>query len=285
MSISLTNDPEVAEGWDAHANDYARLFSPVTGHISRAMVALVQGRLPDKPRILDVACGPGDLSVAAANLCARLAGGSVLATDISPQMVALTERALKAIDADTRCEVRDGQALGVADASFDAAFSCFGIFLFPDRHAAWQAAAHALRPGGFLVTSVWRGPEFNELASGQMAPLMAALPKRLTDPPPRPSWAGITTAEGLIEEVTQAAPLADAEIHVVDATLTLPTPAEMWHGMVGNPVTGALIERCSADEKSAVKRAVLADFERRSGGADRPFTLNASCHVLIAKRV
>ena len=114
---------------------------------------------------------------------------------------------------------------------------------------------------------------------------MAALPKRLTDPPPQPSWAGITTAEGLIEEVTQAAPLAYAEIHVIDATLTLPTPAEMWHGMVGNPVTSALIEQCSADEKNAVKQAVLAAFEKRSGGADRPVTLNASCHVLIARRV
>lgn len=275
----------VAAQWDSHADDYARLFSSVTGHIARGMVTLVQGRLPQSPRILDIACGPGDLSVAAANLCARLGAGSLLATDISPRMVARTRRALASIDAETSCEVHDGQVLDVEEASFDAAFSCFGIFFFPDRLSAWRAAARALKPGGYFVTSVWRGPEFNELASAQMAPLMAALPRRLTDPPPKPSWAAITTAEGLIEEVTSAAPFADPEIHILDATLTLSTPSEMWRGMIGNPVTSALIQQCEPDEIQAVERAVLAEFENRSGGSDKPFTLNGSCRVLVARKV
>ena len=275
----------VAAQWDSHADDYARLFSSVTGHIARGMVTLVQGRLPTNPRILDIACGPGDLSVAAANRCAHLGAGSVLATDISPRMVEETRRALASIDAETSCEVRDGQVLDVEQAFFDAAFSCFGIFLFPDRLSAWRAAADALKPGGYLVTSVWRGPEFNELASAQMRPLMAALPRRLTDPPPKPGWAAITTAEGLIEEVTSTAPFAEPEIHILDATLTLPTPAEMWRGMIGNPVTSALIQQCEPDERQAVERAVMAEFENRSGGSDKPLTLNGSCHVLVARKV
>ncbi len=279
------DDSTTADGWDAHAAQYARLFAPLTGHIARSMLCLVQGRLPSAPRILDIACGPGDLSVAAANLCAYRGGGSVLATDISLEMVALTERALASIDADTRCEVRDGQALAPDDGAFDAAFSCFGIFLFPDRRAAWRAAADALQPGGYLATSVWRRPEYNELSRAQIEPLMAALPTRLTDPPPRPRWAEITTADGLVHEVTQSAPVADAEIHVIDATLALPTPRAMWCGMVGNPITGALIAQCDPVERETVERAVLAAFERRSGGADRPLLLDASCNVLVARRV
>lgn len=57
-------DPANAQGWDAHAADYARLFSPLTGHVARTMFAMVEGRLPQAPRILDIACGPGDLAVA-----------------------------------------------------------------------------------------------------------------------------------------------------------------------------------------------------------------------------
>lgn len=273
-----------AEAWDTHAAAYARLFSPLTGHVARGMVALIEGRLQAAPAILDIACGPGDLAVAAAELCARQGAGSVLATDISPQMVAPTGQALARVDAKAACEVRDGQALGLQTGSFDAAFSCFGIFLFSDRLAAWRSAADALRPGGFFVTSVWRGPESNELARAQMGPLMAALPTRLTDPPPRPAWAPITSAEGLIEEVTGAASFAEPEIHVLDATLVLPSPAEMWQGMVGNPVTGALIAQCDPEEREVVERAVLEAFEARSGGPDRPFTLGASCHVLVAHR-
>jgi len=285
MSTQGNDGPTIAEEWDAHAADYARLFAPLTGHIARSMLSMVQERLPSAPRILDIACGPGDLAVAAAHLCAERGAGSVLATDISPAMVALTERALAPINADTRCEVRDGQALGLEGGAFDAAFSCLGIFLFPDRHAAWRAAAEALRPGGVLVTSAWRGPEYNDLARAQMAPLMAALPARLTDPPLRPAWARITTAEGLVEDVTGSAPLGDAEVHIVDATLALPRPDAMWRGMVGNPVTATLIGQCDPTEREAVKAAVLEAFEQRSGGPDRPLLLNASCHVLIARRL
>ncbi len=282
--IKPAPDPAAADDWDAHAADYANLFSPVTGHVARTMFAMVEDRLPYAPRILDIACGPGDLAVAAARYCADRGAGSVLATDMSPAMVSLTERSLALIKADTRCEVRDGQALGLRGGTFDAAFSCFGIFLFPDRRAAWRAAAEALGPGGFFVTSVWRGPEHNELARAQVDPLMAALPSRLTDPPPRPDWAAIMTAEGLVEEVTQAAPLTEPEIHIVDATLALPSAEAMWRGMVGNPVTGSLIGKCDPIEFDVVERAALDWFEQRTGGPDRPLILNASCHVLITRR-
>ena len=87
-----------------------------------------------------------------------------------------------------------------------------------------------------------------------------------------------------MEEVTASAPFSDAEIHVVDATLALPSAQAMWRGMVGNPITGALISQCDPIELDIVKHAVLAAFEERTGGPDRPLVLNASCHVLIARR-
>ena len=59
----------------------------------------------------------------------------------------------------------------------------------------------------------------------------------------------------------------------------------MWRGMIGNPVTGALIAQCGPKEKEAVERAVLDEFEGRSGGPERPFTLGASCYVLVTRRV
>ncbi len=134
------------------------------------------------------------------------------------------------------------------------------------------------------MTSVWRGPEHNELARAQMAPLMAALPRRLTDPPPKPPWAPITTAEGVIAEVTSSAPFGDPEVHVVEATLALPCPRALWQGMVGNPVTGSLLDQCNTAKLDRVKRAVLANLEARSGGVDRPLVLGASCNVLVEQR-
>jgi hypothetical protein len=113
---------------------------------------------------------------------------------------------------------------------------------------------------------------------------MAALPRRLTDPPPKPPWAPITTAEGVIAEVTSSAPFGDPEVHVVEATLALPCPRALWQGMVGNPVTGSLLDQCNTAKLDRVKRAVLANLEARSGGVDRPLVLGASCNVLVEQR-
>jgi SAM-dependent methyltransferase len=50
----------------------------------------------------------------------------------------------------------DGQTLeGIADESFDAVCSSFGIFLFPDRNAAWKSAFSVLKPNGTLVALSW----------------------------------------------------------------------------------------------------------------------------------
>ena len=52
--------PAFSRAWDAHATDYAHLFAPLTGHIARTMVTLVEGRLPSAPQFLGIACGACD---------------------------------------------------------------------------------------------------------------------------------------------------------------------------------------------------------------------------------
>ena len=144
--------------------------------------------------------------------------------------------------------------------------------------------AQALRPGGLLATSVWRAPEHNALARVQMEALLPALPSRLTDPPPRPPWAALATPEGLAQEIAASAPVAEVEVHVVDATLAVPSPEALWRGLAGNPVSGALLARCTPQERDAAERAVTGAFERRAGGPDRPLILPASAHALVARR-
>jgi hypothetical protein len=118
-----------------------------------------------------------------------------------------------------------------------------------------------------------------------MEALLPALPVHLTDPPPRPSWAALATPEGPAQEITASAPVMDPEIHVVDAPLVVPTPAALWRGLAGHPVTGALIARCTPPERDAARHAATAALERRAGGPDRPLTLHASAHILIARRI
>lgn len=292
MRTSTASDAQapLSERWDRHVQSYLQIAAPCTGYLAQSLFQSVAGRLPQGARILDIACGGGELARAAAlhTLAAsRGAGhsGQVVATDFSTQMVESTRRLLEAScpGACFRCEVHDGQALGLDAASFDAVFSAFGIFLFPDRMAGWREAARVLRPGGWFATAVWRGPEHNALAREQVAPILSALPASMRDAIPRPGWLAVSTAEGLASEVA-AAGFADVEISVFDAVFTAPTSRAMWEMAMQNPPMQPLFAALDEERLEAVERAVLATFEQRAGGTDRPLRFDCSCHFLVARR-
>ena len=100
-------------------------------------------------RVLDCACGTGELAVALA-----LRGCDVRASDASPAMVERARALAVARGADAAFEVRRWEDLEPA-ADRDATF-CVGNSLVhaPDRRAALEAMAATLAPGGVLwVTS------------------------------------------------------------------------------------------------------------------------------------
>lgn len=279
-----------ASGWDAHAHTYARIAAPCTGYLAQSLFLHVAGRLPSGADVLDVACGNGELSRAAVlhavgESAASDDHGRVTATDTSPAMVDRTKRQLTALANDSffECSVQDGQALEFEPSSFDAVFSAFGIFLFPDRRAGWREAARVLRPGGILATAVWRGPEVNELVRLQMEPVLAALPARVLEDLPRAGWLDIATEDGLRAEISGCG-FEDAEICTFDAVLTAPSPRAMWAMMEENPLSGAMLSGCSVEERAALEDSALLSFKRRAGGADRPVRFGASCHFLTARR-
>lgn len=282
---------QLAEGWSRHAHQYARLGASFTGYIAQALFHSVSARLPPRAQLLEVACGNGELSRAAVMHCmAELAEtgacGSVTATDFSEGMLEQARRNLQGLcpEGMVRLEVHDGQALGFESEQFDAVFSSFGIFLFPDRRAGWREAARVLRSGGYFGTAVWRGPEENQLVRMQLAPMMRALPERLRTPHGGRGWLEIATPDALVEEVC-AAGFQDPELSVFHAVLTSPSPRTMWKVMQNNPVSGQLLSQCTPEELAVVEASVLSEFEALAGGPDRPLKLDASCHLLIVRRV
>ncbi len=138
------------EPWDLVASAYAAEALPYFEIFARA--ALAQAALPAGARVVDVAAGPGTLS-----LLAAAAGARVSAIDFSEPMVAelRARRAAAGLTDAVDARVGDGQQLPFESGAYDAAFSMFGLMFFPDRAAGLREMRRVLKPGGRAIVSSW----------------------------------------------------------------------------------------------------------------------------------
>ncbi len=104
----------------------------------------------EAPRVLDVACGTGDFSIAIAKAVRK---GEVIGVDISKEMLeVMRQKVLKnKLESIISQEVGDGEALRFPEGSFDRLVNAFGIRNFEDRDKGLREALRVLKPGGRLV--------------------------------------------------------------------------------------------------------------------------------------
>jgi SAM-dependent methyltransferase len=143
----------------------------------RALVAL-------EPRpgesVLDIGCGGGETALDLAQAIAP--DGRVVGVDLSAAVLAFARRAAKGCER-VQFVQADAQVFPFEPASFDAAFSRFGVMFFADPTAAFINIRRSLRPNGRLAFVCWRALQENLL---DILPLRAASahlpPQPLPDP-------------------------------------------------------------------------------------------------------
>ena len=139
-------------GWERAADAYARHWhGPLAGlHADLlARAAPVAGEA-----VLDVACGAGVVSIAAASAVGPT--GHVLGVDLADAMVQAARQRAKKLDlGQTRFERMDAERLALPDAGFDIALCVLGLMYVPDPDAALRELHRVLRPGGRVVLAVW----------------------------------------------------------------------------------------------------------------------------------
>lgn len=129
-------------------------------------------------QVLDVGCGGGRTSVAAARLVG--ADGAVVGADVSAPLLELaTRRAGEAGAANLTFAVVDMQTDSVPGAPFDLAMSQFGVMFFDEPETAFANVRAHLKPGGRLAFACWQEAEKNPWF---FAPALA----ELLPPPPQP---------------------------------------------------------------------------------------------------
>lgn len=101
-------------------------------------------------RVLDVAAGNGNATLAAAH---RLA--DVTSTDYVPTLLDKGRERARAEGLSVHFQVADAEALPFPDGGFDVVLSTFGVMFAPDHHRASSEMLRVLRPGGRLGLANW----------------------------------------------------------------------------------------------------------------------------------
>jgi ubiquinone/menaquinone biosynthesis C-methylase UbiE len=101
-------------------------------------------------RVLDVAAGNGNATLAAARRFAR-----VTSTDYVPALLERGSARAAAEGLEVTFECADAEALPYADASFDVLLSTFGVMFAPDQPQAARELLRVCRPGGRIGLASW----------------------------------------------------------------------------------------------------------------------------------
>jgi SAM-dependent methyltransferase len=101
-------------------------------------------------RVLDVAAGNGNATLAAARRFAR-----VTSTDYVQALLERGQRRADAEGLEVAFQVADAEALPYPGASFDVVLSTFGVMFTPDQRQAAAELMRVCRPGGRIGLACW----------------------------------------------------------------------------------------------------------------------------------
>jgi ubiquinone/menaquinone biosynthesis C-methylase UbiE len=199
----------VAGAWGKHA-----AFIDARGAtVTEQMLALTIPRPGE--RVLELACGPGGVGLAAASHVG--ATGQVMLSDISVEMLSIAAIRAKQLGlANVSTSILDLEHIAQPDDSFDVVFCREGLMLVQDPGRALREIRRVLRPNGRLAFTVWgpraRNPWLNVIFEAMSVQVGAPMP-----PPGMPHPFSLDHA-GKLADLMASAGLSDVSVS------ELPTP-------------------------------------------------------------
>ena len=255
--MSTLSTDQVSANWSVIASAYEEAFEGLSSQFAAEVLKLLN--LKPGERVVDVAAGTGAFSLLAAR-----AGAEVLATDFAPGMVAwLRERIAAERLSSISAEEMDGQALAVADGSFDASVSVLGLIFFPDIAKGIAELRRVLRPAGRVGIVCWNKPEELDLMTLVVRSIKKIVPEfQLPSAPP--TWARLYGAD-LLSNQLQKAGFQQVEVTTVTGTLRIESPQTFWSNFTSSaPPLAYLFNHLGPERTAAVGREYMALLQAKS---------------------
>ena len=250
----------VAPGWEQNAD----FVDSRTENLTRAM--LEAAALEPGDRVLELACGPGGLGIAAAEQVG--ADGEVVLSDVAPQMTAIAAARSEArgLGNVTTLDL-DLERIDQPDSSYDAILCREGLMLVPDHDGAASEIRRVLRPGGHAIVSVW-GPRDRNPWLGAMLDAVGAQLGVTFPPPGLPGPFALDGHDRLLA-VLSGAGFEDVAVDEVATPWTGASFDQWW--LVTAALAGPLSKVLEAQPPEAIEairshaREALAQYETPDG--------------------
>ena len=260
---------DAAEAWHRWGPTLHTWLGPSTE------LMLDMARIGPGSRVLDVAAGAGQQTIAAA----RRAGptGYVLATDISSNLLELAAADAKEQGlASVECRRMDGEQLDVPASSFDAVISRVGLIYFPDQHKALTGMHRALKPGGRIAAVVYSTADRNAF----FATPVGIIRRRANLGPPLPGQPGPFSlgGPGVLEAAFARAGFREIEVRTIPAPLRMKTSGECVR--FEHESFGALHQMLNGLDEDG-KNAAWGEIARELAAFDGPNGFEGPCEMVV----
>jgi SAM-dependent methyltransferase len=226
--------------WDTAATGWRKwsdLIDDSSSAVSDRLVELAGVQVGS--RVLDVAAGYGEPTLTAARKTGS--GGSVVATDISAEMLAFgRERAAAAGLENIEFIQSDASSLDFPDDEFDAAVSRWGIIFEPDGEGAAARVRGFLKSGARMAISSWGTPDRVPFLA---IPMRTAMSK-LDVPPPPPGTPGPLSrpTPEAVGGLLEGGGFSDVQVEEIEVTFDWPSAEEFstFVREIAPPITAML---------------------------------------------
>lgn len=260
----------VAPGWDAHA-DYVDERGIA---LNRRLLDLAQ--VEAGARVLELACGPGGLGLAAAERVGP--GGEAVLTDVVPAMTAISAaRAAARGLGNVTTRERDLEEIDEPDESFDAVLCREGLMFAADPHRAAREIYRVLRPGARVALAVWGRREDNPW----LGLVLDALSAQLGAPVPPPGIPGPFSLQeaGEVERLLSGAGLTGVTVGEEPVPLRAASFDEWWTRTLALAGPLAKIVESLPDES---REAIRARLREAVSGYETPRGIELPGVTLVA---
>jgi len=244
----------------------------VSGLSSMGEDLVAHADIADGTRVLDVGAGSGSASLPAAR-----AGGKVVASDLTPELLEKGRARSEREGLDIEWVEADAEALPFEDASFDRVLSAIGAMFAPRHEVTAAELARVCAPGGMVAMANWT-PE------GNIGQFFATVGKHMPPPPPFASPPPLWGSEDHVRQLFEPHGL-EVEFDRGEVAIrfeSIPAYLDMMEANFG-PLVAA--REVLGDDGWAAVRAELVELDERLNRADDgSFEMGAEYLTVMARK-